>query len=39
LRSSGYVDTQLPAQEESDIKPRDAELITDFDRSTRAYIS
>jgi hypothetical protein len=39
LRSSGYVDTMIPREEQSEVKPRDTELVTDFDRSHRAYIS
>ena len=39
LRSRGYVNTLIPAEEHSDVKQRDAELVRDFDRSHRAYIS
>jgi len=38
LRSREYVDTQVPSEEQLEAKPRNAELITDFDRSHRAYI-
>jgi len=37
LRKPGYVETSIPV-EPSDAKHREAELITDFDRSHRAYI-
>lgn len=39
LRSRGYVNTLIPVEEHSDVKQRDAELVRDFDRSHRAYIS
>lgn len=38
LRRPGYVNTMIP-HEEADARPREAELISDFDRSDRAYIS
>lgn len=39
LRTPGYVDTRVPAESQLESKPREAELITDFDRSHRAYIT
>lgn len=39
LRRPGYVDTRVPSEQHLEVKPRDAELVTDFDRSHRAYIS
>ena len=39
LRTPGYVDTHVPTETQLEFKPRQAELITDFDRSHRAYIS
>lgn len=39
LRRPGYVDTLVPREEQLEVKQRDAELVTDFDRSHRAYIS
>ena len=39
LRRQRYVDTQIPVGEQPDAKQRDAELVSDFDRSHRAYIS
>ena len=39
LRPPGYVDTHVPTGAQLEFKPRKAELITDFDRSHRAYIS
>jgi len=38
LRDPGYVNTHIPHQDQSEFKPRNAELISDFDRSHRAYI-
>jgi len=39
LRPRGSVDTLIPVEEQPDAKQRDAELVRDFDRSHRAYIS
>jgi hypothetical protein len=39
LRSRGYIDTQIPNEEQVEARPRDAELVSDFDRSHRTYIS
>ena len=39
LRGVGFVDTHLPEDMEMDLKQRRAELVTDFDRSHRSYIS
>jgi hypothetical protein len=39
LREPGHVDTQVPRELRLNLKQRRAELITDFDRSDRSYIS
>jgi len=39
LRRPGYVNTMIPHGNQPDPNPREAELISDFDRSDRAYIS
>jgi hypothetical protein len=39
LRRPGYVNTMTPHLDQPDPSPREAELISDFDRSDRAYIS
>ena len=39
LRKSGFVDTHLPTETRLEIRRRKAELVTDFDRSHRTYIS
>ncbi len=39
LREVGFVETHLPAENDMDFHQRRAELVTDFDRSHRSYIS
>ena len=39
LREHGYVDTHISSESQTDLKQRRAELVTDFDRSDRSYIS
>ena len=39
LREAGYVDTHVSDETRLDLKQRRAELVTDFDRSDRSYIS
>jgi hypothetical protein len=39
LKRPAYVDTSIPSEERLELKQRDAELITDFDRSPKTYIS
>ena len=39
LRRPEYVNTTIPHEDQPDLNPREAELISDFDRSDRAYIS
>jgi hypothetical protein len=39
LREAGFVNTHLPNETQLDLKERRAELVSDFDRSHRTYIS
>jgi hypothetical protein len=39
LREIGFVDTHVPDETRLELKQRRAELVTDFDRSHRSYIS
>ena len=39
LRDAGFVDTHISNETRLDLKQRRAELVTDFDRSHRTYIS
>ena len=39
LRRPGYVETSIQFEEQPEAKVRNAELVTDFDRSHRSYIS
>ena len=39
LRRPGYVDTSIPMENHLEVKQRNPELITDFDRSHQTYIS
>ena len=39
LREVGFVQTHLPDEDGMDLKERRAELVSDFDRSHRSYIS
>ncbi len=39
LPKPSFVETRIPVETRFELKPRQAELVTDFDRSHRAYIS
>jgi hypothetical protein len=39
IRETGFVDTHVPKETRLNLKQRRAELVTDFDRSHRTYIS